>query len=111
MKLSEKGIETVFTALLKTIEERDLAFGKNSRDVFKKHIEALEFEPDDFDGGCFQNGKDHFVFLTVEEAKEFLIAFQDLIDLHEDGYIKITDFGFDTFDLVKKRIEQAEGKG
>ena len=50
------------------------------------------------------------IVLTVEEAKEFLIAFQDLIDLHEDGYIKVTDFGFDVFDLVKKRIEQAEGK-
>ena len=84
MKLSEKGIETVFTALLKTIEERDLAFGKNSREVFKKHVEALEFELDDFDGS-FQNGNDHSNQsvkkdeMTLEEAKEFLIAFQNLI--------------------------------
>ena len=80
MKLSEKGIEKV----------------ENYSSV---DLEIEGFEPDDFED---------VVVLTVEEAKEFLIAFQDLIDLHEDGYIKITDFGFDTFDLVKKRIEQAE---
>lgn len=68
MRLSEKGIETIFSALLKTIEERDLAFGQISKGVFKKHVEALEFESDDFDG-CCQNGNDHLVCLTVEEAK------------------------------------------
>ena len=49
MKLSEKGIETIFSALLKTIEERDLVFRRISQGVFKKHIEVLEFEPDDFE--------------------------------------------------------------
>ncbi len=71
MRLSEKGIETIFSALLKTIEERDFAFGQISQGVFKKHIEALNFEPDNFDD-CFQNGKDHLVCLTVEEANIFL---------------------------------------
>ena len=68
MKLSKKGIETIFSALLKTIEERDLVFRKISQGVFKKHIEALEFEPDDFKGGCFQNGKD-LIALTIEQAE------------------------------------------
>lgn len=87
MKLSEKGIETIFSALRKTIEERDLVFRRISQGVFKKHIEALEFESDDFEMATTPNTnkinwldvktedlpttpKD--VHLTLEEAKILL---------------------------------------
>lgn len=106
MKLNEKGIETVFTALLKTIEERDLAFGKNSRDVFKKHIEALEFESDDFDGGCFQNGKDHVV-LTVDEV--FTLK-QMVHFVLNSSRLNNTNKSFleTTYNVLNERFEKAE---
>lgn len=107
MKLSEKGIETIFSALLKTIEERDLVFRQISQGVFKKHVEALEFESDDFDG-CCQNGNDHLVCLTVEEAEKLM----KLLDLCE-YWLTNNNVSYDCdawASLLEERIEQAEKK-
>lgn len=94
MKLSEKGIETIFSALLKTIEERDLVFRRISQGVFKKHIEALEFKPDDFHG---------VVTLTVEEAKKLA----RLVNFGADWSTNLPDDDLIAEDF-KRRIEQAE---
>lgn len=99
MKLSKEFIALFREEAKKAQWEINRWNGKSIDDLVVDYIERKELKPEDFTGA---------VVLTVEEAKEFLIAFQDLIDLHEDGYIKITDFGFDVFDLVKKRTEQAE---
>ena len=102
MKLSEKGIETIFSALLKTIEERDLVFRQISQGVFKKHVEALEFESDDFDG-CCQNGNDHLVCLTVEEAKTIEHCFSIF-----QKHFKLFEPEMKVWQELRKRIEQAE---
>lgn len=99
MKLSEKGIETIFSALLKTIEERDLVFRQISQGVFKKHIEALDFEPDDFE----MTTTPKEVRLTVEEAKHLLCIVMDCKHDH-----CITQEEAETFREFVKRIEQAE---
>ena len=99
MKLSEKFIEDLHKIGEDAFIEKNQWVGKLVPDIIIDNLQKRGINQGDLEG---------VVCLTVEEAKEFLIAFQDLIDLHEDGYIQITDFGFDVFDLVKKRIEQAE---
>ena len=59
MKLSKKGLMRLL----------DVAF--DGDEFYQSNALEVEFEPDDFDGGCFQNGKDHII-LTVEEAKALL---------------------------------------
>lgn len=93
MKLSEKGLKRLL----------DVAFDGN--EFYQSNALQIEFEPDDFVGGCCQNGKGH-IALTVEEASEIL---DYLSYLHLRG-------GRDSFlkDLEKcnrnlyERIEQAE---
>lgn len=116
MKLSEKGIETIFSALLKTIEERDLVFRQISQGVFKKHIDALEFEPDDFEMPTTHNtnkinGLDvktedlpttpKEVRLTVDEAKALL---RRIPEFKENGDWQLP------IERLKQRIKQAESK-
>ena len=101
MKLSKEFIAKFREEAKRAQWEINRWNGKSIDDLVVDYLERKELKPEDIQG-C--------IVLTVEEAKEFLISFQDLIELHEDGYIKVTDFGFDVFDLVKKRIEQAEGK-
>lgn len=113
MKLSEKGIETIFSALLKTIEERDLVFRQISQGVFKKHIEALEFEHDDFNGFITLTVNiPRGVFLTVEEAgilvrcaaNEFCRLIMEHAPIDSAREVEAL-----MYDLVK-RIKKAEGK-
>ena len=59
MKLSKKGLMRLL----------DVAF--DGDEFYQSNALQIEFEPDDFVGGCFQNGKDHII-LTVEEAKALL---------------------------------------
>ena len=106
MKLSEKGIETIFSALLKTIEERDLVFRQISQGVFKKHIEALEFEPDDFQGGYFQNGKDHLVCLTVDEVFTLKQMVKWVLKSSSLG-VTNTVFLEETYKILNKHFKQA----
>lgn len=95
MKLSEKGLKRLL----------DVAF--DGDEFYQSNALEVEFEPDDFVGGCFQNGKDH-VTLTVEEACEIL----DYL-----GYLHLSG-GRDSFlkGLEKcnrnlyERIEKAENK-
>lgn len=103
MKLSEKGYLKIGNSIVGWLEN---GVAKVTFDPDK-----IEFEPDDFEGGCFQNGKDHIV-LTVEEAEiltrcaanEFcrLILEHAPVDLARQVEILM-------YDLVR-RIEQAEGK-
>ena len=102
MKLSKKGIETIFSALLKTIEERDLVFRQISQGVFKKHIEALEFEPDDFIE-VQPKPKEPVVELSVEEAK----VINKLVYMASCAFI-LTNEQMDAEEMLEKRIEQAE---
>lgn len=56
MKLSKKGYEKLFE------------FFMSGKYFDATKCDQIEFEPDDFEGGCCQNGNDH-INLTVEEAK------------------------------------------
>ncbi len=125
MKLSEKGIETIFSALLKTIEERDLVFRRISQGVFKKHIEQLKFEPDDFEMPTTPNGNEineldakiaevpttpKEVRLTVEEAKEIIGTYIwtncEIVKQHGIPELKIKNPNW--LIHLLERIEQAE---
>lgn len=92
MKLNKKGLKRLL----------DVAF--DGDEFYQSNALQIEFEPDDFDGGCFQNGKDHII-LTVEEAKRLKenaeIAFYEGIWGDEDTVL---------MDALTKRIEKAEGK-
>ena len=85
MKLSEKGLKRLL----------DVAF--DGDEFYQSNALEVEFEPDDFVGGCFQNGKDH-VILTVEEATKICGAMNPV---PRDCKLR---------DWFEKRIEQAEGK-
>lgn len=70
---------------------------------------AFGFKPWDDDCGCFQNGKDHSVCLTLKEAKLVqggirLLALSSNIYL-EGGLTKMLQ---ELLDNVDKQIEQAE---
>lgn len=95
MKLNKKGLKRLL----------DVAF--DGDEFYQSNALEVEFEPDDFDGGCFQNGKDHLVRLTVEEAKGIL---WDLRDLYKQTYGYEWVKNEPWFDEFKKRIEKAEGK-
>lgn len=68
-------------------------------------VSDFEFKPDDFVGGCFQNGKGH-ILLTVEEAKKLM----KLLDLCEYWLMKNSvSYDCDAWaSLLEGRIEQAE---
>ena len=83
MKLSEKGIKR-FNYLY---WEED------------KQLDEIEFEPDDF--------KDMIMF-TVKEVKEIKTFLDDAVELHDKGIVVIQSTGFDTVQLIKDRIKQAE---
>ena len=67
----------------------------------------FEFQPEDFKGGCCQNGKDH-VTLSVDEAKE--IAFK-LKELSEGYFLETGNIDSRSVEwsiVLNERIEQAE---
>ena len=48
------------------------------------------------------------VWLTVEEAKRVKMFLDDAVALHDKGVVVIQSNGFETIQLIKERIEQAE---
>lgn len=83
MKLSEKGIKR-FNHLYWEDDEQ---------------LHEIEFEPDDF--------KDMIMF-TVKEVKEIKTFLDDAVKLHDKGVVVIQSTGFNTVQLIKDRIKQAE---
>lgn len=96
MKLSEKGC----SKLGKVFQGFPLP-----SHIFIRLLDC-DFEADDFESGCCQNGKDH-ITLTIEEAKGIL---WDLRDLYKQTYGYEWVKNEPWFDEFKKRIEKAEGK-
>lgn len=48
------------------------------------------------------------VWLTVEEAMELQLILNDLVDLHDKNYLKLSSFAFDVIDTIDERIKKAE---
>lgn len=95
MKLNEKGLKRLL----------DVAF--DGDEFYQSNALEVEFEPDDFQGGYFQNGKDH-IALTVEEAEKLM----KLLDLCE-YWLANNNVSYDCdawASLLEGRIEQAEKK-
>ena len=105
MKLNEKGLGKLYNSKAcyydPDTEEEVVALS------YFEHV--FEFEPDDFVGGCCQNGKDHIV-LTVEEARRLhdcAMFFWD--DYEGTQYFTNDDKRFLTD--MRERIEQATKEG
>lgn len=92
MKLSEKG--------LKKFERHE----QIKKLGYVSLIDEIEFEPDDFEGGCFQNGND-YIILPIEEARiiEHCLAFFKQRHKLYNSELKV-------WKLLQMRIEQAEKK-
>ena len=95
MKLSKKGLMRLL----------DVAF--DGDEFYQSNALQIEFEPDDFVGGCCQNGKDH-VTLTLDEVKELA---NKLKHNAEFFFLQTGEFDYDTDELwqcLTDKIEQAE---
>lgn len=101
MKLSEKGKSRIHEMI-------DCAFEAHPDDakgvqvLVKKYLtecDDFELQPDDFQD---------MVILTIEEAKQVKTFLDDAIVLHDKGVVIIQSTGFDTVQLIKDRIKQAE---
>ena len=117
MKLSEKGYLKIGNSIVGWFENGVV---KVTFDPDK-----IEFEPDDFEGGCCQNGKGH-VTLTVEEAKaihemlynyvwEYAFCLTDYdVKLPDDLLSRIKqvddEFNGEYLRFYEGRIEQAEAQ-
>ena len=99
MKLSKKGLMRLL----------DVAF--DGDEFYQSNALQIEFEPDDFVGGCCQNGKDH-VTLTVEEASNVWDSLVNLVSYVEsiDGWMSdLVRDGQRNIDLIRNRVKKAEG--
>ena len=70
-------------------------------DIFEMTYESAE-------NGCCQNGKDHLVCLTIEEAKELATKLKNNADFF---FLQTGEFDYDTDELwqcLTDKIEQAE---
>lgn len=111
MKLSKKGKSRIHEMI-------DCAFEAHPDDakgvqvLAKKYLtecDDFELEPDDFQCGYFQNGKDH-ITLTLEEAKELALK---LMSNDEFFFRQTGEFDYYTealWNCLIDKIEQAEGK-
>lgn len=69
MKLSEECLNDLRDLMIASTEHPDVKGDVfNLVDVIGDELKDYEFGYGDFDGGCFQNGKDHLVCLTVDEV-------------------------------------------
>ena len=48
------------------------------------------------------------IWLTIEEAERVKSFLDDAVALHDKGVVVIQSSGFDTVQLIKERIKQAE---
>lgn len=96
MKLSKKGQIKIGESLC--------IFGRSLAGSRATALAQLAFEPDDFEDGCLQNGKDHII-LPIEEARiiEHCLAF---FKQHH----KLYNSELKVWNLLQMRIEQAEKK-
>lgn len=99
MKLSEKGYEKLFE------------FFMSGKYFDATKCDQIEFEPDDFESGCCQNGKGH-VLLTVEEAKEAIADYIDVVAevVRQRNKPEIKIKHPKSILLLMDRIEQAESQ-
>ena len=110
MKLSKKGKSRIHEMI-------DCAFEAHPDDakgvqvLAKKYLtecDDFELEPDDFQCGYFQNGKDHIV-LTVDEVFTLKQMIQWVMKSSSLGRTN-TVFLEETYKILNKHFEQAEGK-
>ena len=87
MKLSEKGFNKIVNNLL--------------------HLRKLEFKPDDFEGGCCQNGKSHVV-LTIEEAEAVTHMLKGDLDFYHYKTGQIHYPTVKLIEMMENRLKQAE---
>lgn len=101
MKLSKEFIAIFREEAKRAQWEINSWNGKSIDDLVVDYLEDHEFNQDDFE---------NMVCLTIEEAKQVKVFLDDAIELHDKGVVVIQSSGFDTVQLIKERIEQAEGK-
>lgn len=98
MKLSEKALKKIEDEMERGEYQIPCGY-ENVEGMSIYHLEEYEFEPDDFTGA---------VILTIEEAKQVKTFLDDAIKLHDKGIVVIQSTGFNTIQLIKDRIKQAE---
>ena len=97
MKLNKKGLMRLL----------DVAF--DGDEFYQSNALEVEFEPDDFVGGCCQNGKDHLVCLTVDEIFTLKQMVKWVLKSSSLGRTN-TVFLEETYKILNKHFKQAEGK-
>ena len=111
MKLSEDCLLDLRDLMIASTEHPDVKGDVfNLVDVIGDELKHYEFEYGDFDGGCFQNGKDHMVCMTINEAKNIYHDFAAMYVIAKGTYPKDGMRKPYTLDIFKMQIEQAEGK-
>lgn len=109
MKLNEKALKRIQDEM--EHGEYQIPCGhENVEGMSIYHLEEHEFEPDDFEGGYFQNGKDHMICLTVEEAKEIYKVLDMGLEACIHEYEREWEFNPErqVRRAFKEKIEQAE---
>ena len=99
MKLNKKGLKRLL----------DVAF--DGDEFYQSNALEVEFEPDDFVGGCCQNGKDHII-LTVEEASnvwDSLVNLVSYVESIDGGMSDLVRDGQRNIDLILNRVKKAGG--
>ena len=69
-----------------------------------QNYSSVDLEIEGFEQDDFQD----VVILTVKEAKQIKVFLDDAVELHDKGVVVIQSSGFDTVQMIKERIKQAE---
>lgn len=107
MKLSEDCLIDLRDLMIASTEHPNVKGDVfNLVDVIGEELKFYEFGYDDFDGGCFQTGKDHLICLTVEEIFTLKQMVKWVLKSSSLGRTN-TVFLEETYKILNKHFKQA----
>ena len=107
MKLSEDCLLDLRDLMIASTEHPDVKGDVfNLVDVIGDELKHYEFGYGDFDGGSFQNGKDHLVCLTVDEVFTLKQMVKWVLKSSSLG-VTNTVFLEETYKILNKHFKQA----
>ena len=107
MKLSEDCLTDLRDLMIASTGHPDVKGDVfNLVDVIGDELKDYEFESEDFDGGCFQNGKDHSVSLTIDEVFTLKQMVKWVLKSSSLG-VTNTVFLEETYKILNKHFKQA----
>ena len=107
MKLSEDCLLDLRDLMIASTEHPDVKGDVfNLVDVIGEELKSYEFGYGDFDSGCFQNGKDHSVSLTIDEVFTLKQMVKWVLKSSSLG-VTNTVFLEETYKILNKHFKQA----